>query len=109
MGEGNELYNNPKVVTLFCRFVYEILPTGADFSFQNVPVEQTYCTVSQGIRSLLIGADLDIKFWFYAFLHVLCIRNTLPGAGQTVPPIFQSTGKKDNFQNLHVFGCRVWV
>ena len=37
------------------------------------------------------------------------IRNALPGAGQSESPIFQSTGKKDNFKHLWVFGCRVWV
>ena len=88
MDQGGKLFNNPKGVTLFCRFGYEVLPTGADSSFQNGPVERAHCTVSQGIRSLLIGTDLDIKFWPYAFLHVLHIQNTLPGAGQIESPIF---------------------
>ena len=109
MDQRCELFNNLKVVTLFRRYGYEVLPTGADSSFQNGPVERAHRTVSQGIKSLLIGADLDIKFWPYAFLHVLRIRNALPGVGQLESPIFQSTGKKDNFEYLQVFGCRVWV
>ena len=50
--------------------------------------------VSQGIRSLLIGANLDIKFCPYTFLHVLCIQNALPGAGQTDSPIFNQQVRK---------------
>ena len=37
------------------------------------------------------------------------MRNLIPGAGQTASPIFLSTGKKENFHNLCVFGCRVIV
>ena len=49
MGQGGKLFNNPKVVTLFQRYGYEVLPTGADSSFQNGPVERAHRTVSQGI------------------------------------------------------------
>ena len=84
----------------FQSYGYEVLPTGADSSFQNGLVEHAHRTISQDIRSLFIGADLDIKFWSYVFLHVLQIRNALPGTGQSESPIFQSTGKKDNFKNL---------
>ena len=101
------MFNIPKVVTLFQNYGYEVLPTSIDSSFQNGPVEHAHCTVFQGIRSLLIGADLDIKFWSYDFLHVLRIQNALPGLGQTELSIFQSTEMKDNFKNLCVFGCRV--
>ena len=30
MDQGGELFNNPKVVTLFRSYGYEVLPTGAD-------------------------------------------------------------------------------
>lgn len=83
--QGGKLYNNSKVVTLFCKFDYEVLPTGAGLSFQNGPVKQAHCTFSQGIKSLFIDADLDIKFWPYMFLHVLRIQKALLGAGQTEP------------------------
>ena len=42
-------------------------------------------------------------------MNVLQIRNALPGKGQDASPLFLSTGKKDNFCNLRVFGCQVWV
>ena len=41
--------------------------------------------------------------------HVLRIHNVIPGAGQVASPLFLSTGRKDNFKNLRVFGCRVIV
>ena len=62
-----------------------------------------------GIKSCLIGAGLPIAYWPFAFLHVLRIRNALPGNGQCSSPIHLSTGKKDNLKNLRTSGCRVWV
>ena len=88
MNQGGKLFNNPKVITLFRSYGYEVLPTGANSLFQNGSAEQAHRTVSQSIRSLFIGADLDIKFWPYAFLHDLQIQNVLPGAGQLESPIF---------------------
>ena len=109
LDQGGELYGNPEVQNLFKRYKYEIYPTGADSSSQNGPVERAHRTVSNGIKSCLIGAGLPIAYWPFAFLHVLRIRNALPGAGQGSSPIHLSTGKKDNLKNLRTFGCRVWV
>ena len=109
MDQGGELYNNPEVRTLFKRYNYEIYPTGADSSNQNGPVERSHRTVSNGIKSCLIGAGLPASFWPFAFLHVVRIQNALPGNGQKDSPILMSTGNKDNLKNLRTFGCRVWV
>ena len=109
MDMGGELYSNPKIRNLFTSFGYEIYPTSPDSSNQNGPVERSHRTISQGIKALLFGAGLDVKFWPYAFIHVLRIRNAIPGQGQDASPLFLSTGKKDNFRNLRIFGCRVWV
>ena len=109
MDNGGKLYSNPKIWNLFATFGYEIYPTSPDSSNQNGPVERAHCTVSQGIKALLFGAGLNVKFWPYVFIHVLRIRNALPGQGQDASPLFLSTGRKDNFRNLQIFGCRVWV
>ena len=109
MDNGGKLYSNPKIQNLFTTFSYEIYPTSPDSSNQNGPVERAHCTVSQGIKALLFGAGLDIKFWPYTFIHMLQIHNALPGQGQDVSPLFLSTGKKDNLWDLWIFGCRVWV
>merc|ERR1711884_797937 len=79
MDNGDKLYSNPKIWNIFATFGYEIYSTIKDSSNQNRPVEQAHCAVSQGIKALLFRAGLDVKFWFYAFIHVLRIRNALPG------------------------------
>ena len=79
MDNGVELYSNPKIQNLFATFGYEIYLTSPDSSNQNGPVERAHRTVSQGIKALLFGAGLDVKFWPYAFIHVLHIHNALPG------------------------------
>ena len=107
MDNGCKLYSNPKIQNLFTSFSYEIYPTRPDSSNQNSLVEQEHCMVSQGIKALLFGAGLGVKFWYYAFIHVLRICNALPGQGQDASPLFLSTGIKDNFRNLWIFGYRV--
>ena len=72
-------------------------------------MERAHHTVSQGIKALLIGAGLDVKFWPYTIMYMLRICNALPGQVQDASPLFLSTGRKENFRNLQIFGCRVWV
>jgi hypothetical protein len=99
----------PLVRNVFKKYKYTIYPTGADNSSQNVPVERSHCTVSQGVKAILIGAGLDIKFWPLAFNHIIRIQNVIPGLGQLESPLELSTGSKENLKNLRVFGSRVWV
>ena len=106
LDQGGELYGNPDIRNLFKRYNYEIFPTGADSSSQNGPAERAHRTVSNGIKSCLIGTGLPIAYWPVAFLHVLRVRNALPNNGQGSSPIHLSTGKKDNLKNLRTFGCR---
>jgi hypothetical protein len=97
MDQDGELYNNPLVCNVFKKYNYTIYPTGADNSSQNGPVERSHRTVSQGVKAILIGAGLDIKFWPLAFNHILRIRNAIPGQGQLESPLKMSTGYKENF------------
>lgn len=57
----------------------------------------------------MIGADLEIKFWLYAFVYVLESHNAVPGKGQDKAPIHLATGEKDNPKFLKTFGCRVYL
>jgi hypothetical protein len=109
MDQGGELYNNPLVCNIFKKYKYTIYPTGADNSSQNGPVKRSHRTISQGVKAILVGAGLDIKFWPLAFDHILRIRNVIPGQGQLESPLKMSTGSKENLKNLRVFGSRVWV
>jgi len=109
MDQGGELYNNPKVCKLFTGFGYDIRPTGADASNQNAPVEHGHLVVANAIHALLLGANLPIKFWPYAFHFWLRIDNSMASRDQLVSPNYITTGKKDGISALRTFGCRVWV
>ena len=69
LDQGGELYHNPKVISLFKEFGYEVRPMGADASNQNGPVEQAHLTVANAVCAMLLGANLDVKFWPYTFHH----------------------------------------
>jgi hypothetical protein len=86
MDQGGELYKNPKVRQLFTEFDYDIRPTGADSSNQNGPTERAHLTVANAIRALLHGANLDAKFWPYAFHHYIRIKNSIPSKDQEHSP-----------------------
>jgi hypothetical protein len=109
MDQGGELFANPQVRALFTEFGYSIFPTGADASHQNGPVERGHLTVANAIRSLLTGANLDVRFWPYAFHHWLRIDNSLTSRDQTATPLKIAMDKVDDFSDFRTFGCRVWV
>ena len=73
LDQGGELYGNPKVRNLFRRYKYRIYPTGSDSSFSNGAVERAHRTVAQCVRALLFGANQHLKFWPFAFHHVIRI------------------------------------
>ena len=104
-----ELAGNPLVHNLFWRHCYSVYETGGYSFNSNGPVERAHRTVADSIKVVLLGVGLPVRFWPYAFYHFLRIRNVIPGAGQDASPIFLSTGKKDNFKNLRVFGYCVIV
>jgi hypothetical protein len=109
LDQGGELYNNQKVRALFQRHGYAIRPTGADSSHQNGPVERAHQTIGNALRTMLIGANLDARFWPYAFHAYLRIKNALPFKDQSSSPDLLRTNVKPDFTALRTFGCRVWV
>lgn len=109
LDQGGELYANPIVRELFEEFGYEIRPTGADSSNENGPVERAHLTMANGIRAMLTGANLDVRFWPYAFHHYLRIQNATPSRDQAESPIRISQHRQEDFSDLRTFGCRVWI
>jgi hypothetical protein len=109
LDQGGKLYNNQKVHALFQRFGYAIRPTGADSSHQNGPVEHAHQTIGNTLCTMLIGANLDARFWPYAFHTYLCVKNAMPLKDQASSPDILRTGVKPNFQVLQTFVCHVWV
>ena len=71
--QGGELYSNPDIVNVFTNHQYEVHPTQTDSSHQNGRVKRAHQIIGDHVRALLIGANLDIKFWPYAFFHHLRI------------------------------------
>ena len=72
-------------------------------------MERAHQTIGKGIKCMLIGAGLPIKFWPYTFHHIIKIRNAIPGQGQTASPLKLATGIKEDISTLKTWGCRVWV
>ena len=100
MDQGGELCRNPKVQQLFKKHGYAVQPTGAGASNQNGPVKRNHRTIADHICCLLDGANLDVKFWPYAFHHMMQILNALVSHGQTKSPIKIATNGKENLQNF---------
>lgn len=101
-----ELYSNPEDQTLFKYFGYDIYITGPDVSFKIGVVERGHRTVSITIKSSLVGAGLEAKFWPYAFMQ---LKNAVHGYGQNDSPLKLSSGEKDNLIFLKTFDCCVLV
>ena len=64
-GELNAFTNHP----------YQIHSTGTNSSHQNGPVERANRVVGDHVCALLIGANLDTKFWPYA-LFITSVSTT---------------------------------
>ena len=104
LDQGGELFNHPEVWNLFKKNGSDILPTGAENYHQNGPVEQRHCTHANTIRALLVGGNLHIKFWPYAFYHALHMSNPNPTHNQP------GNRKSRKFlQYLYFWLSRVWV
>jgi len=59
---------------------------------------------------MLIGAGLPVKFWPYAFIHFLCIKNSVLPRRDSTESVHQKLhGEKDDLGSLCMFGCRLWV
>ena len=109
MDQGGELYGNPDILNIFTNHHYQIHPTGTDSSHQNGPVERAHRVIGDHVRALLIGAQLDVKFWPYAFFRHLRINNAMAMNGQDSSRIFQATRMKEDFSGFCTFGYHTWI
>ena len=62
LDQGGELCGNPDVQHLFKRYQHKIFPTGSDSLSQNGLVKRAHRTISNGIKSWLIGAGLPLAY-----------------------------------------------
>ena len=61
------------------------------------------------ICALLLGANLDVKFWPHAFCHALHMSIAFPEPSQSQSTVRPATGESEDFSNVRTFGCCVWV
>jgi Reverse transcriptase (RNA-dependent DNA polymerase) len=107
---GGELARCPDIVALFTNAGYRVEPTAADASHQNGPVERVHRTIGNALRAMLTGADLDPKFWPYAFTHYLRLYNFTPhGTHAESPYTILHGGDLPDLHSLRTFGCRVYA
>jgi hypothetical protein len=107
--QGGKLSRCSAVLDLLRNAGYSIEVTGDGNSAQNGPVERPHQTIADGIRALLIGADLPPKFWPYAFRHFLRLYNMTPHAGHAITPFQICFDQVPDLSRLRTFGCRVYV
>ena len=106
---AGELGRCREVCSLFEGAGYAVKPTAADSSHQSGPGEHPHCTIKDALCTILAGADLDTKFWPYAFHHYLRIYN-LTSHGDRSESCFEiCTGQVPNLKPLRTFGCRVYA
>ena len=71
---------------------------------QNGTVERAWRTMFDMARCLLVESKLPRKFWTYAVMTAVYIRNRCFHRRTKQTPYFLLTGKKPNVSNMHVFG-----
>ena len=78
MDLGGELGRSSEVVSIFEQAGYSIEFTSPNHSHQNGPVERPHQSIATALRTMLHGANLEPKYWPYAFHHYLRTYNCTP-------------------------------
>ena len=107
MDLGGELGRSHDVVTLFENAGYSIEFTSPNHSHQNGPVERPHQTIAGSLRTMLHGANLEAKYWPYAFHHFLRTYNVTPHGELHQSPTEIITQRKPNLAYLRTFGCPI--
>ena len=107
---GGDLGRCRRVLDTFKRFGYKPQVTGADASHQNPFGERPHRTIGQRMHVMLLGANLEPKFWPYAFRMIVRISNIEPHGDSEASSIEMISVSKPNLKGrLRTFGCRVYV
>jgi hypothetical protein len=107
--QGGELGRCRAIVDLFSNAGYHVETTASNSSHQNGPGERPHQTIADGIRTMLAGASLPMKFWPYAFHHFLRIYNATVHGECDASPFELCSGSRPDLSLLRVFGCRVYA
>lgn len=77
----------------------------------NAIAERAYRTLCNSARAMLLHARLPAKFWIYAMMHAIWLRNrclTTATHDQKTPYEIW-TGKRADLKHARVFGCKAYV
>ena len=110
MDKGGDLGQCREVWDLFESHGYRVKTTATNASSQNGLGERPHRTIADGVRTMLHGAGLPLKFWPYAFHHFIRMYNFTPHGESLVSPYeIVSKGQKPRLNALRTFGCRMYV
>ena len=107
--QGGELARSAKFRETVSLCGYSIELTGADNSSQNGVAERPNRTFGNMMRTMLLNAGLSSKFWSYALVQAVFIKNRVPHSHHSFikTPFEMLTGRKPNLKSLKIFGSRV--
>ena len=67
--------------------------------------ERQWRTLSDGAKAILVASRLPDRFWSFAFLTMVYLRNRTWSKGASLIPFTALTGRYPDLSNLRVFGC----
>ena len=105
--QGGELCTSEALRQVFFAAGYSLEPTGNDSANQNGKVERINGTLATMVRSLLYSAGLHPKFWSYALLHAVHLKNRLWHSSINQTPFQAWTGTRPDISHLRTFGSLV--
>ena len=109
MDQGSELGRSKEIKKLFEAHRYGIRTSAPDMHSQTGQVERPIQTVAKGLRTLLHGSGIAIKYWPYAYYHFELLYNCIPHGDRTASPFTLATGKRPDVSKLRTWGCLVYV
>ena len=109
MDNGTEFVNS--IMNKFCELNGIIHETTNPYrSEQNGIAERMIAVLMEMARSMLHGAQMDLRYWGEAFMYAVYLRSITPtSALKGKIPYSEWTGRKPNVSHLCVFGSLGWA
>ena len=71
--------------------------------------ERQWRTITEAVKAMLLEAGLDKRFWGYAFLTAVHVRNRVWSSGSHCIPLEAISGIRPSLDHLRVFGSPAYV
>ena len=105
--QGGELWRSATFRKAVDGAGYVVEPTGSDSPWMNGKVERLNGTFGTVVRALLYSAGLPPRFWSFALLHAVYLKNRLWHSAIAKTPFEAHTSRQPDLSHLRVFGARV--